>query len=316
MNPLSTGHRVFRRLAVLLLALLSTAGLLEANATPAHATTPTAWSVITWNIDDLQYTTETQTGAQNYRNLIQNIRGLAAADQRLGTGAVVHHLQETENRPNRFIEVRILDHGRHDLSLYFQTRDLYLVGIAAGGVRYQFATTGDESQLAQAYRNHYRSRGEFRAIGYDENYNNLASRQVREAYEYTPSEFYRRLNRLADINRQNANSRRSDFAYVIQGTSEAVRFDWIRDRIHQTIRNGISQPDPQGNRYTYLGSYGVDLTLNWTNVSEFVYRILRNAPAAVTIAGVVYRTLGELLYGQAGSPGIGGLVAAVSKRGS
>ncbi|MFD7666004.1 ribosome-inactivating family protein [Streptomyces sp. NPDC059788] len=314
---MSTVRRVGRRLGVLLLALLTMGGLLDANATPAGATTPSTWNIITWTIDDLQYTTHTQLGSQNYRNLIQNIRGLAAAEGRLGSGANSYHLQETEDRPGRFIEVQVLDHDEHTLSLYFQTRDMYLVGIAAGNVRYQWADSGDESPLARAYRQNYHEAGGFRTIGYSENYNNLTSRQAREEFVYTLLEMYRRLNRLADMTRSNADSRRTDFAYVIQGTSEAVRFDWIRDRIYQTIRDGVSEPDPAGGRYSCLGSYGVDLTLNWSALSVFVYHALSSLPVYIEIAGNAYRTLSELLYGQRDvRPGIGGILTAVNQKGA
>ncbi|MEU6965466.1 ribosome-inactivating family protein [Streptomyces chrestomyceticus] len=311
---MSTVRRVGRRLSVLLLALLTMGGLLDANATPAQAQTQSNWSVITWDIDPLRDNAPTQQGALNYRNLIQNIRGLATAEQRLGTGPNSNHLQETEDRPNRFIEVQVRNSNVHILSLYFQTRDMYLLGIAAGDVRYQFATNADGSPLAQAYRQFYGRAGGFRAIGYTENYNNLANRHTRENFSYTSGTMFSHLRQLADMNQGNADTRRQNFAYIIQATSEAVRFDWIRDRIYQTIRDGVSQPDPYGNRYSYLGSYGVDLTLSWADISSFVYRTLRNVAATVIIAGHTYATIYELLHGGNGRPGIGGLVASVSKK--
>ncbi|MFD7665997.1 ribosome-inactivating family protein [Streptomyces sp. NPDC059788] len=312
---MSTVRRVGRRLGVLLLALLTMGGLLDANATPAHAETHSNWSEIVWEIDDMRYQTSTEQGASRYRNLINNIRGLAAAERHLGSGADSEHLQETENQPNRFIEVIVREDGNRILSLYFQTRDMYLVGIATRNARYQWNGEGDTSALAQAYRQHHREAGNFHAVGYSENYRDLASEAVRGEFAYNPSAFYNRLESLSNMTRGNADTRRRDFAYVIQATSEAVRFDWIRDRIFQTIRDGESEPDPAGNRYQNLGTYGVGLTLNWTRLSTFVYQLVANLPATIIIAGNVYDSLQRLLYGVHGQmPGIGGILAASSKK--
>ncbi len=315
MYPVSTVRRVGRRLGVLLLALLTMGGLLDANATPARAVTHSDWSEIVWEIGDMRYQTSTTQGALRYRNLINNIRALAAAEGHLGSGAESEHLQETENRSNRFIEVIVREDGSHILSLYFQTRDMYLVGIAAENARYQWSGDGDSSALARAYRQRYRQAGDFRAIGYSENYRDLATEAERGEFAYNPSAFYNRLESLSHMTRSNANTRRRDFAYVIQATSEAVRFDWIRDRIFQTIRDGESEPDPAGMRYQNLGSYGVALTLNWTRLSTFVYQLVRNLPATIIIAGNVYDSLARLLNGVHGRmPGIGGILAASSKK--
>ncbi|MFI0262524.1 ribosome-inactivating family protein [Streptomyces sp. NPDC017056] len=317
MHPVSSARRVGRRLGVLLLALLTTCGLLDANATPAHAQTLAPWTQVTWDVENLAYSGANGNGAQRYLNLINNIRGLAG--EHIGNGTDRQNLWETEGYQNRFIEVRVTAYERHFLSLYFRTNDMYLVGIAAGGRRYQFSRDGDGSPLARAYRDFYRNdpAPDFQTIGYSENYAILDPNQQRATEPYTPRVVYSRLNRLGEMTRANANTRRLDFAYVAQLTSEAVRFDWIRDRIFQTLRDGVSEPDDQRNQYDHVGSFGVALENNWTTLSTLVYHVLYGgALVLATVDGRVYRTIRDILRGGEGLPRIGGFLANSKHRGA
>ncbi|MEU7226122.1 ribosome-inactivating family protein [Streptomyces chrestomyceticus] len=310
---MSIVRRVGRRLGVLLLALLATCGLLNANSAPAHADTGNSrWTVIPWYVSDLDGEMRTPEGAARYRDFITSLRTWAG--HQINNQNVDRRLWETETIQNHFIEVQVWTGPNQDqlhLTLYFRTNDLYLVGFGANSQRWQFGDAGgDRSALARAWRDQYNQAGRFNDLGYDENYNSLDPNRERGDMVYTPWYLHNQLMSFQGINRQTANNYRLRLAYIAQATAEAARTPWIFNRIHETIRDGESSGDDSGRRYTYVGSFGMALENQWSNLSRLIYRVMRGQRVdPVDVDGRRYRNIDDIVLGDPTRPQIGALLA-------
>ncbi|WP_030022359.1 ribosome-inactivating family protein [Streptomyces monomycini] len=296
MHPISAVRGVGRRIGVLCLALFAACGLLNGNATPAHADTTQPWTVIEWDITGMKGKTASPGAASNYRAMVARLRDISSHQ-------ILNDVRESMPQgTGRYIEVRVRDRGaatQHRLSLYLRADNLYLDGFTVQGQNYSFREAPRE--MVTGFSRFYRNQGNmlFDVLPYTGHYRDLAESQARSEASYDASHMFQYLDTMTGLTENNWYGARSHIAFVIGATSEAARFGWIENRIARSIHAG-SDYDGEGS-YSFIGGFGVDLENNWERLSRIVHAGMNNEslPAAqhARIAGRIYANLHEIQYG-------------------
>ncbi|MFF9477085.1 ribosome-inactivating family protein [Streptomyces roseolus] len=297
-------RRTGRQLAVLLLALAATCGLVNGFAAPkAHADTTRRWSVIDYNISNYQghftagQTPETTANATRYRLMVEQLRSLGG--HQMPGGDEPDLLDTPTQRTNRVIQMRIWENFRSDVALYFSADNLYLLGYSVDGNHWQFSDTHDIVNLAEEYRvaAGLAVAPLFQSLQYTGNYaTSLDRTQSRGNYRYTSNNLRTWIMNLRNTHDNNRNDRRMDLALVIGATSEAARFGWIQRRIEAVIRHGYDPSD--SSNPSHLGPFGVALENRWSQLSALAHQGTEGrAETPVQVDNRTYSDWRQILWG-------------------
>ncbi|MFD9692661.1 ribosome-inactivating family protein [Kitasatospora sp. NPDC059088] len=320
-HPISALRRAGRRLGALLLALLATCTLVSTSgATTAHAQPApnSPWTAIDWHLetygdaDNMTFgNTRAWTRRNMYNNFIRTFR--EAVGQQMGS-TNDRDLMDTRQSGarDRIIEVRVWTNqngspAQSHVALYFNAANLYLVGFTSHGHHYQFQDSSPNPRttspvLRQSLAELYRAGHDmnttplFQDLGYRGNYPSLDPQGSRADAPYTPDYIIDSVNMLGDAERLGPQRLRTPLALVIGMTAEAARFGWIERRIDQSIAYGGDSTDP--NRASHIGNFGLELELNWSDLSRLTHRSLAgNAAPSVTVDHRTYTNASQVAIG-------------------
>ncbi|TXS12617.1 hypothetical protein EAO70_26380 [Streptomyces sp. adm13(2018)] len=278
--------RRWRAALPIIAALLGLAQLTVAS--PAQANTSQIWTVMDWDITSLQ-----QGGgplaAQRYDDMLGELR--RHVDSRPGN-AQGGQLAQTEARTGRYIEIRVFDSGEHFLSLFYRTDNLYLDGFSVLGANYRFSNA--QAALVQ----NFHGNGNIFTSIYGGHYGNggLDANGRRGDTSFDARNLRNQFVALRGFTYGTRNNYTLHLANIVQATSEAARFGWIRNRISNTIRNG-GEHDGFGWQTT-LGPFGMDLETNWSPLSRLAFQTRNGGTGTpVTVHGQRYENLTDMMHG-------------------
>ncbi|MFD7451779.1 ribosome-inactivating family protein [Kitasatospora sp. NPDC059827] len=299
LHPTSSVRRTGRRLAVLLLALVSAFSLLYGAAAPkANAETNQRWTDINWAMNG--YTGPRNSPASRdqfyaYNDMVNALRNAAAHQMDNVDSSSAYMDTPTRTDTHRVIRVLVWtdedDGSRAHLALYFNVDNLYLMGYSAHGVHYRF-NTDETAHLATEIQRHegLAAAPSVQLISADGSYGQLSAPDTwRANQQYTALMLEQRARTLINSTSGQRNSPgvRQALAYLIGATSEAARFGWIQNRIAQTIHHGGDPAEP--GEPANIGPFGTDLETNWDALSRMAHRTAAHrTDPGVRIDGRVY----------------------------
>ncbi|MFF7725779.1 ribosome-inactivating family protein [Streptomyces sp. NPDC008001] len=315
-------HRLMSRVLILALALMAAVGLTQGLSPKAHADPVSRWTRINWDITNLRPGTSSFPAGVAYDAMIDELRrtvGHAVAPN-------FPHSATSRGPANyNYVEVALIDHtqtNEHRLSLILDAHNLYVMGYFTPRGRYIFHDQ-ESAPVRAAYNvvfpNNRLAASDFQSLPFGENYNSFSDDawRMNDSFLSLRGDIDYLVNLPARAPAQNtppALAAGRTLTSVVAAVAEATRFQWIQNRIGNTIRYGYD--NDENGRQTTLGRFGAELETSWSRLSRMLAENLagRSVPP-VLIDGREYRNRTDIEFGDRnrGLPALGMAIALGSR---